>query len=282
VTTHPFRLGVSLAGQGHVAQLASQASRAEQIGFDSVLLVDHLGFSAPLSPLVAMAAAAPSVRVGTHVINASFHRPALLARELATVDSATGGRLDIGLGAGYVEPEFTAAGVPFMSHDARVRFLLEHITEIRSSLSDVAYRPPPIQQPPPILVGAMGNKLLSMAAQHADIVAIATLANEDRLVEQVDLVKRQAGSRLDDIDLAFGFFQVSIDRQDDLSLAQQMLPGTPEAELRQMMCVLDGSVADAVERIRRLHELYGISYFILHKSNATSWHTLETLVDELN
>jgi alkanesulfonate monooxygenase SsuD/methylene tetrahydromethanopterin reductase-like flavin-dependent oxidoreductase (luciferase family) len=81
VTTHPFRLGVSLAGQGHVAQLASQASRAEQIGFDSVLLVDHLGFSAPLSPLVAMAAAAPSVRVGTHVINASFHRPALLARE---------------------------------------------------------------------------------------------------------------------------------------------------------------------------------------------------------
>src|SRR6185312_11558597 len=113
---------------------------------------------APLSPLVAMAAAAPSVRVGTHVINTSFHRPALLARELATVDSATGGRLDIGLGAGYVEPEFTAAGVPFMSsHDARVRFLLEHITEIRSSLSDVAYRPPPIQQPPPILVGAMGQ-----------------------------------------------------------------------------------------------------------------------------
>jgi len=169
-----------------------------------------------------------------------------------------------------------------MSHDARVRFLLEHITEIRSSLSDVAYRPPPIQQPPPILVGAMGNKLLSMAAQHADIVAIATLANEDRLVEQVDLVKRQAGSRLDDIDLAFGFFQVSIDRQDDLSLAQQMLPGTPEAELRQMMCVLNGAVTDAVERIRRLHELYGISYFILHKSNATSWRTLETLVDELN
>ena len=76
--------------------------------------------------------------------------------------------------------------------------------------------------------------------------------------------------------------QVSIDRQDDLSLAQQMLPGTPEAELRQMICVLNGSVADAVERIRRLHELYGISYFILYKSNATSWRTLETLVDELN
>jgi probable F420-dependent oxidoreductase len=281
MTPRPIRLGISFAGQGSVTQLVADARRAEQIGFDTVLLIDHLGNTAPLPPLVAIATAAPSVRVGTLVINASFHRPALLARDLASVDSATGGRLDIGLGAGYVEDEFVAAGLPFASHTDRVRLLTDHITQIRAHLSDVSYIPPAIQKPPPILVGGMGNKVLSIAAEHADIVAIASLADEAHLAERVDYVKHQAGPRLSEIELSFGFFQVSMDDPDDLSVLHQMLPAASETILRQMVTLLDGSVAAAVDRIRRFQYELGISYFTFHKTTATSWRTMEELVNAL-
>lgn len=281
MTSRPIRLGMSFGEQNSVAKLAVQASRAEQIGFDAVLAIDHLGIGAPLPSLVAMAAAAPSIRVGTHVINASFHRPALLARELATVDSATGGRFDIGLGAGYAEEEFAAAGLPFSSHTVRLELLLDHISEIRTRLSDSSYTPRAVQKPPPILVGGMGEKLLSAAAKHADIVAIATLGDETRLVEQVAVVTSQAGPRLDDIEIAVGFFQVSLDDSEDLSVLRQMMPTASEKDLRRMVCLLDGSVPEAAERVRHFHDDLGISYFTFHKTPATSWRTYEKLVDAL-
>ena len=281
MNSRPLRLGISFAGQGSVAQLAAHAARAEQIGFDTVLLIDHLGNTAPLPPLVAIAAAAPSVRVGTLVINASFHRPALLTRDLASVDSATGGRLDIGLGVGYAKEEFAAAGLPFATHAARAQLLIEHISEIRSALSNPEYLPPPVQKPPPILVGGAGSKLLSIAAKHADIVAIASPTDEAHLIEQINYVKSQAGSRLSEIELSFGFFQVSIDRPDDLAVLSKIAPSAAEAELRQMVCLLDGTVEAAAERIQHFHDDFGITYFTFHKSIATSWRTLEDLVDML-
>jgi probable F420-dependent oxidoreductase len=274
-----IRLGISFAGQCPVAHLLVEARRAEQIGFDVVSLVDHLGCTAPLPPLVAIAAAAPAVRVGNLVINASFYRPALLTRDLASVDSATGGRLEIGLGAGHVEEEFVAAGLPFPKPGARLKLLAQHITEIRASLSDRTFIPPPIQTPPPILVAGMGDKLLAIAAEHADIVAIASLGGEAELAERVDYVKRQAGRRLDQIELAFSFMQVSIDHPHDLSTLQLIAPDAAETDMRQMTTLLDGSVSAAADRIRRLHADLGISYFTLYKSTATTWRTLEQLVE---
>jgi probable F420-dependent oxidoreductase len=131
-----MRLGLSLPGDGPVSEMVARARRAEQLGFDVVLLVDHVGYTAPLPSLVAIAAAVPNIRVGNLVLNAAFYRPALLARDLASVDSATGGRLEIGLGAGYVEAEFTAVGLPFPRPAERIRLLKEHLIEIRERLSD--------------------------------------------------------------------------------------------------------------------------------------------------
>jgi probable F420-dependent oxidoreductase len=142
MTTRPIKLGLALVAQGSVSEMVEQARRAESIGFEVILLPDHLGFTAPLVPLVAIAQAAPSVQVSNLVLNAAFYRPALLARDLASVDSATGGRLIIGLGAGYVEDEFVAAGLPFPSPRERVRLLTEHVTEIRRLLSDPGNIPP--------------------------------------------------------------------------------------------------------------------------------------------
>ena len=274
----PITLGLNLLGQNSVPEMAEDARRAESIGFDVILLPDHLGFTAPLVPLVAIAAAAPTVKVSNLVINAAFYRPALLARDLAAVDSATGGRLIISLGTGYVEQEFDAAGLPFPSPGQRVRILTEHVTEIRRLLSDPGHMPPPVQTPPPIMVAGAGNKLLTMAAQHADIVAIASMGTDADLAERVDFVKARAGDRFDDIELSFGFFQVSIDDPGDLSVLRMLEPEAPEAELRKFTTLLDLPVSAAAERIHQLHEELGISYFTLNKTVGTSWETLEKLI----
>jgi probable F420-dependent oxidoreductase len=274
----PITLGLNLLGQNSVPEMAEDARRAESIGFDVILLPDHLGFTAPLVPLVAIAAAAPTVKVSNLVINAAFYRPALLARDLAAVDSATGGRLIISLGTGYVEQEFDAAGLPFPSPGQRVRILTEHVTEIRRLLSDPGHMPLPVQSPPPIMVAGAGNKLLTMAAQHADIVAIASMGTDADLAERVDFVKARAGDRFDDIELSFGFFQVSMDDPSDLSLLRLLEPEAPEAELRKFTTLLDLPVSAAAERIHQLQEELGISYFTLNKTVGTSWETLEKLI----
>jgi hypothetical protein len=191
----PIRLGISLAGQCSVGRLVAEARRAELIGFDVVLLIDHLDYAAPLPPLVAIAAAAPSVRVGNLVLNASFYRPALLARDLASVDSATGGRLEIGLGAGHAEQEFAAAGLPFPK--------ARHASKV---VDRAYYRDP-----------------------HASF-----------------------GSHLHPA--------IRPETATDLS---------------------GGWRRQAAERIRRLHADLGISYFTFSKSAATSWRTLEQLVEAL-
>ena len=281
MTTRPIKLGLALLGQGPVSEMVEQARRAESIGFEVILLPDHLGFTAPLVPLVAIAQAAPTVQVSNLVLNASFYSPALLARDLASVDSATGGRLIVSLGTGYVEEEFVAAGLPFPSPRERVNRLTEHVTEIRRLLSDPRHVPPSVQTPPPIMVGGVGDRLLTMAAQQADIVAIASTGTEDDLAERIAFVKAQAGARADDIELAFGFFQVSMDDPSDLSILKMVAPDVPESEMRRWTTLLGGSVDEAAERIHRLHDDLGISYFTLNATPGTSWDTLEKLVAAL-
>jgi probable F420-dependent oxidoreductase len=281
MTTRPIKLGLALLGQGPVSEMVEQARRAESIGFEVILLPDHLGFTAPLVPLVAIAHAAPTVQVSNLVLNASFYSPALLARDLASVDSATGGRLIISLGTGYVEGEFVAAGLPFPSPRERVNRLTEHVTEIRRLLSDPDHVPPSVQTPPPIMVAGVGDRLLTMAAQQADIVAIASTGTEDDLAERIAFVKAQAGARADDIELAFGFFQVSMDDPSDLSILKMVAPDASESEMRRWTTLLDGSVDETAERIHRLHNDLGISYFTINATPGTSWDTLEKLVAAL-
>jgi len=276
-----MRLGLTLSGKGPVSDLVSQARRAEQLGFDVVLLIDHLGFAAPLPPLVAMAAAAPTLRVSNMVLNAAFYRPALLARDLASVDSATGGRLEIGLGAGYVEAEFIAAGLPFPKPSERIKLVEEHVIQIRSHLSDPSSTPPSIQKPPPIMIAGMGDKMLAMAAQHADIVAVGGMGREADVAERAAYILKQAGDRANDIELAFSFFQVSLDDPSDLSVLYQVAPTAIETDLRNAATLLDGTVSAAVDRVQRLGDDAKFSYFTFNKTESTSWDTFEKLISAL-
>jgi probable F420-dependent oxidoreductase len=281
MTHRPLKLGLALMGRNSVPEMVEEARQAVAIGFDVILLPDHLGFTAPLLPLVAIAEAAPKVKVSNLVLNASFYPPALLARDLASVDGATGGRLIISIGTGYVEAEFDAAGIPFPRPGARVKIVAEHISELRRLLSDPGHIPPPVQTPPPIMVAGQGDRMLTLAAKQADIVAIASMGTEADLASRVAFVKDNAGDRFDDIELQFGFFQVSMDDPSDLSLLRMLVPDAPEQEIRKLTTLLDVPVAAAAERIQRLHEELGISYFTLNNTPGTSFDTLEKLVSTL-
>jgi alkanesulfonate monooxygenase SsuD/methylene tetrahydromethanopterin reductase-like flavin-dependent oxidoreductase (luciferase family) len=153
MTIRPLRSGVVLCTSGSVADLIHQGHRAATTGCDVVLLPDHLGYSAPLPSLVALAAAVPSVRVGSCVLNSAFYQPALLARDLAAVDSAADGRLEIGLGAGYVAEEFATAGLRFPRPAERVQAVADHVKQIRATFADPDYSPAPVQHAPPIMIG---------------------------------------------------------------------------------------------------------------------------------
>lgn len=108
-----FRFGVGLNSTRSAPELAQTARRLEGFGFDVLHVPDHLGAPAPFPVLVAAAAATSTIRLGTYVLNACFYRPALLTRDVADTDLLSGGRLEVGLGAGYVRAEFEAAEMDF-------------------------------------------------------------------------------------------------------------------------------------------------------------------------
>jgi probable F420-dependent oxidoreductase len=243
-----------------------------------VMVGDHVGSPAPLPTLVAIAAAVPSVRISNLVINAPLYQPALLARDLATVDAASGGRLEIALGSGYIAADFAGFGLPFPSAGQRVEVLRKHVTTIRNLLSSPDYRPAPVQSPPPIMVAGIGDKMLSMAAQHADIIAIAAQGHPDQLGERIDYIKSQAGPRFEQIEFAFSFFQLSFNKTPDLTLLRSTAPKSTDEELMQSVTLLQGSVSQAAERIAALREQFGISYFTLNLSPGTTWEDLEKLL----
>lgn len=145
--SRPFRFGVNLMASAPADEWSAKCRRAEELGYDVILVPDHLGMPAPFPALVAAARATERPRLGTFVLNAGLWNPALLAREVATTDALTGGRLELGLGTGYVRAEHDAAGLPFGSPGERVDHLRRTVEELERLLADEEYQPRPVQRP---------------------------------------------------------------------------------------------------------------------------------------
>lgn len=162
----------------------SWAVRAGELGFASVWLADHLFLSMevkyggppgrhravdPLVALAAIARAVPALRLGTLVLCAQLRPARVLAKALATLDRVAGGRLVVGVGAGWYEPEYVEAAIPFEPPGVRLRQLADTVDELREMCATGATRPAPAQRPaPPIWVGGRGDRLLDVVAHHAD------------------------------------------------------------------------------------------------------------------
>ena len=166
-----FRFGVNVGDGSEVREFARQV---EDLGFDVLLAADHLGGAAPFPLLAAAAAVTERLRLGTYVVNAPFWNPSMLAREFATVDVISGGRVEVGLGSGHMKSEFDAAGIPWEGFDARADRLAATIGELDRLFGEGGQKPLPVQRPrPPLLIGGTSDRLLRLAAEHADIVAFA-------------------------------------------------------------------------------------------------------------
>ncbi|MEX2985932.1 LLM class F420-dependent oxidoreductase [Streptomyces sp. C36] len=272
--SRPFRFAVNMLGSGTGAEWRAKCREAEALGYDVILVPDHLGMPAPFPSLVAAAEATERPRVGTFVLNAGFWNPSLLAREVASTDQLTGGRLELGLGTGYVKAEHDSAGLPFGSPRERVDHLERTVTELDRLLGDPEHIPATTQSPrPPLLLGGNGNRMLRLAARHADIAAFTggttdadgrlRLISPTALEQRMALYQGFAADRAEPAELNY-LVQIVAVGGDPRAKARELMGYTEDLTVDEFLAhpaLLTGSVKEIAERVRGHRERFGFTYF---------------------
>ncbi|MFJ6775986.1 TIGR03621 family F420-dependent LLM class oxidoreductase [Kitasatospora sp. NPDC091257] len=254
------------------ASWREKCRRAEGLGYDVITVPDHIGMPSPFLACAMAAEATSSVRVGTFVSNTSFYSPALFARDVVTAARLTGGRLEVGLGAGWKKPEFDQAGVPFEASGKRVDRLVATLDEVtRVTGSDR----------PPLMIGGNGDRVLRLAARHADIVSFAgtrfdpqgrgmRYLTERRMDERVALVEaelRAAGREAVRRNIIVLRTEVTGDRQAALEDYSRFLQGTLSPEqVGALPAVLIGSAAQIAEQLLARRERFGFDYVVVQEA----------------
>jgi probable F420-dependent oxidoreductase len=258
-----FRFGVGLQAARRQQSVQEWARRVEGMGYDVVHMADHLYTTAPFPMMTALALATERLRVGTFVLNAGFYRPALLARDVTSLRDLSGGRFELGLGAGYVKEEFEQAELPYPSAGQRVEWL-RHVTEhMNEHAADV-----------PILIAGNGDKLLTLAAQRANIIGLTggapITAESNPLADRIGFVRQAAGDRFDELELNIAVTAMPTDGSGkaDLSLTLRFLPHLSDDELLSTPAVLSGSTKEIADTLRGYRDTYGVTYITVQQQHA--------------
>lgn len=277
-----MRFGVGLQDSRRLARVQEWARRAEDMGYHVLHVPDHLPnvaytsgarCPAPFPTMMAAAAATTTLHVGSFVLNAGFYKPALLARDVEALRDLSGGRLELGLGAGYVKEEFEAAELPFPTPGQRVAHLGHIVEYLREDLPDV-----------PILIAGNGDKLLTIAARKADIIGLTggdPLSDDgDPLSERIEFVRAAAPERFDDLELNISITACPLDGSGvpDLSITRRFLPHMTEEQLLRTPGVLSGSPRDIADTIRGYRDTYGVTYITVQQPHAEAF---AKVIDEL-
>lgn len=293
-----FRFGVQVAGASSAADWRDTARTMEDLGYSTLFMPDHF-VDTELAPMPAIAIAAAhttTLRVGMLVLGNDYKHPAVTAKEAATIDVLTDGRLELGLGAGWMRTDYDALGMAYDPPGVRIERLEEALAVVEGawgsgpfSFEGDHYRiteydgvPKPAQQPrPPILIGGGGPRILRLAGRKADIVGInpnlrkgavtddalkTSLAAET--MQKVEWIKEGAGDRFDDLELQIRYFVAAI-TDDPLGLANAVAPGFgvgPEDALASGVA-LAGSVEQCIETLQQRREEWGVSYVVFGDDN---------------
>lgn len=288
-----FRFGVQLDGPADAAGWVEQARRIEDLGYSTLTMPDHFTDQlAPMPALAAAAAATTTLRIGALVFDNDYKHPAVLAKELATQDVLSGGRVEIGLGAGWMEADYHATGIAYDRPGLRIDRFEEAVAIVKGTMAEGPFsfagrhytitdydaRPKPLQRPhPPLLIGGGGRRVLSIAAREADIVgingnlaagavgaeAIASMTL-DAVVDKVAIVREAAGARFADLELNIRAFMVRV--TDDAAGQVRAVAGFLQVEdsmVAESPFALFGTTSTIADTLRRRREELGLSYVIV-------------------
>jgi probable F420-dependent oxidoreductase len=302
--THALRIGYQLPGRIGDDPI-EVARRAEELGFDVVLAGDHVGPGlSPLPTLAAIAAATTTIRLGTLVLNNDMRNPVQLAWEVSTIDALSGGRFELGIGAGHTPHEYDATGVVRCDAAMRKRRLAESVEIVRALLDgqtvdrsgehyDIvrARIDHSTQDHLPILVGGNGAALLAHAGAHADIIGLQGLGRTmqdghrhevdwrvSRLEEQLDQIRSGAGARFDELELnaLVQVVQVTDDREAALATICARVEGLSMQDAAEIPYLLVGTPDEIAGHMNRCNERWGLSYFVVRELDGFA-PVLETL-----
>jgi len=298
----PIRFGYTGGQSSKRAKLLDSARTVEALGYSTYGLADH--FVRPFAPLIAgqaVADATTTLRITQTVLAQDFREPAVLAKELATLDVLSEGRLQIGLGAGWLQQEYEDASMRFDRASVRIARLEEAVVVLKGLFADEPFsfsgehyrinslqgRPTPVQRPcPPIMIGGGGKKVLSVAARQADIVQLMPSNRGGRtsldpsqfsapaIEEKIGWIRDAAGGRFDEIELSAQLLECAVTDQPEQHLSDlaDRISGVIEKmgggridlgheDLRRSPIVAVGTLDDVCEQLVDTRAQFGINYF---------------------
>ena len=297
----PFRFGIQVGAAYDATGWVELARQTEDLGYSTFTMPDHFTQQlAPVPALMAAAAATERLRIGALVFDNDYKHPLVLAKELATMDVLSEGRLEIGIGAGWMASDYAVSGIAYDSPGVRIDRFEEALAVIKGALAAGTFSfsgqhytiteydglPLPLQQPhPPLLIGGGGQRMLSIAARHADIIginatlttgtigpeALATMSYET-VADRVAVVRQVAGERISDIELNIRVFFVSITEDaatviDNMAAWVKVEPSLIAAS----PFALVGNINEITETLLRRREELGFSYVIVGPDEVQSF-----------
>ncbi len=308
----PFRFAVQGVDATSAKAWRDLARKVEDLGFSTLFVADHYLGPGPagggslmppqqLAPIAAMATAAAvtgTLRVGCRVFCIDYHVPAVLAKEAATIDLLSEGRLEFGIGAGWHAAEYQAMGLDFGDAPRRVSKLEEVVALVKAhwsgeqldlrgefvEVSGYSGLPVPVQRPhPPIMIGGSRKRVLSFAAREADIVSLANvpwvpindagLTPQQEAARRVGFVRDAAAGRFDQLDVESSpyFAAVTNERAATLERMGTAMRNADPAVLSDHPNVLVGTVEQIVERLQERRETIGVNYVTIQQDHVDSF-----------
>jgi probable F420-dependent oxidoreductase len=295
---HPFRFGVQFSTSTSGDVYRETVRKIEDLGYSTVFCPDHFDDQwAPTVALTVAAEATTTLRVAALVYDVDYRHPVTLAKEIATLDVVSGGRVEFGIGAGWMTDDYEAAGIQFDRPGVRIDRMIEAIEVVQGlwsgepldfrgshyEISGLTGTPSPHQPGgPPIIVGGGGKRVLTEAALRADIVGLnaslhagsvgpetALSALGERFLERRNWVEEAAGDRFPEIELQMNTFMTAVTNttSEANEMFEGMAPmfGLSAEQARTIPMVLAGTISDVCDQLHRYRELYGTSYWVIHE-----------------
>ena len=299
---HPrrFRFGAQLHKPLPGLTWGESARRLEELGFSSLFMPDHFGDQlGPVAAMTAAAAATERLVVGTLVFDNDYRHPVVLAKEMATIDLLFEGRVEVGLGAGWMRTDYDQSGIPMDAPKQRVERMFESVPILRGLWGDGPvtqlgehYRitgldglpKPHTPGGPPLLLAGGSKRMLRFAGAHADIVGVnpsihsgevdADAARDgmaDRMDQKFEWVREGAGDRFGDLEFN-AWIPVVVVTDDAKAVAEMVAPGfgldpAHATEALESPMTLVGTVDEIVERLESRRDRWGFSYHVVQNES---------------